>query len=440
MKKSAIVVIENDRPFFRGNLPDARHEYVLISSARKRAQGYSDVVHVASAPRQELSCQLKKRLTAYDLLGVYAPFEESQLLAEIVAEALNLPTDGPGAALRLRNKFLLRSALSGRPELHVRHSMVREPQDIHRFLSEIKSKGVIKPLYGMGSLLTTVVDLGEDLTALYTQLTRDANLIRSASVIGSVFERQNPADLGFVGGEEVDPCREFLIEERLVGRELSVEAAVVGGELTILTIHDVPEKSGSCDDTIFLAPAQLSGAEATHSFRLISEALMVLGVKNRVLCIELMLTQHGPRIIEINGRPGGLATVRSVECLTGVNLHSAAAGIAAREPTALSGEGSYASAGFVVLNTHETGKLKRVHGLSEVRRLAPSVEVSIAYETGDFVPAVLRRVPYMGHVFCTGIKRSHVEQTLDEARRLIHFEFDPPVEYSSGGTAGGYSG
>jgi biotin carboxylase len=121
-----------------------------------------------------------------------------------------------------------------------------------------------------------------------------------------------------------------LVEEFLDGPEISVETAVFGpGDSRIIAVTrkrvgppPTAQEYGHCVDA---HDPLLDDPELAH---LITAAVDAVGVTCGALCIEVMLTARGPRIVEINGRIGGdLLHVLISEAL-GLNLSRIAADIA----------------------------------------------------------------------------------------------------------------
>lgn len=117
------------------------------------------------------------------------------------------------------------------------------------------------------------------------------------------------------------PDRTMLVEEYLVGEEVSVEAVS-----TARRHHIVAVTKKFIDERTFVerghvVPAPLSDAVRATVERYVTQVLDALGFHDCPSHTELMLTAAGPRIIETHNRIGGDRIMDLVQHATGVDLY-----------------------------------------------------------------------------------------------------------------------
>ncbi|WBB50441.1 ATP-grasp domain-containing protein [Verrucosispora sp. WMMA2044] len=114
---------------------------------------------------------------------------------------------------------------------------------------------------------------------------------------------------------------QVLLEEVLVGPEVSVETVTVDGATTVLGVTD---KSLAGEpwfvETGHMFPAALDAATVAAVCDMAVAALAAVGFDRGVAHTELRLTAAGPRVVEINPRPAGNQITELVRRGTGVDL------------------------------------------------------------------------------------------------------------------------
>lgn len=200
----------------------------------------------------------------------------------VLAEGLGLPFQSPAAATLLTDKLLQRQALREAGVDGVRSRGLSDPAELPAALDEIGLPAIVKPRVSEGSRNTFPV----------TDRAQGAELVA-----------------GLLGGGE----REVVVEELLVGRDcapfgdyVSVESLVADGEVTHVAVSGKLPQVPPFRETGQFWQAALPAPERRAVEDLAGAALRALGVRVGVTHTEIKLTHGGPRIIEVNGRLGGL--------------------------------------------------------------------------------------------------------------------------------------
>jgi len=239
----------------------------------------------------------------YNIISVFTLNEYRVLLGARIREALGLKFGiSYQAAYNCRNKKVTRKLLSDADISTVKYRLIRSEADIAEALKHIPLPVVVKPSNDAGSKGVCCCQTeGEVFSAVAALLDREGNLV----------------------GQKLD--EEILIEEFLEGPEFSVETYTFGGDTKIIAITAKKVLSPFCPTEIgHTVPASVDGETALEIQQLVKNVVALLGVDYSVTHIEVKLTPAGPRIIEVNARPGGDEIPALVEMTTGISLHKLA--------------------------------------------------------------------------------------------------------------------
>nr|WP_230416239.1 ATP-grasp domain-containing protein [Micromonospora tarapacensis] len=190
-----------------------------------------------------------------------------------------------------------------------------------------------------------------------------------------------------------------LLEEVLVGPEVSVETVTVDGATTVLGVTD---KSLAGEpwfvETGHMFPAALDAATVTAVCDMTVAALAAVGYDRGVAHTELRLTAAGPRVVEINPRPAGNQITELVRRVTGVDLPMVFTQLALGEQPdiAVTGTG-VRSAAISFLLPPRAGTVAGIEGTATLAVADDVVDWAVkpaGHRTGDAVS----NNTYLGHV------------------------------------------
>jgi biotin carboxylase len=246
-----------------------------------------------------------------EVSGVISWDELLVLNAARLAERLGLPGPGAVAVAACRNKATTRQSLA-------RHGVPQPASLVAGSADEARESArrlgfpvVVKPLSLGASIGVTRVDTPEALEEAY----------RHAS---AAFEDDNP------------PRATVLVEECVVGEEISVDSAIVGSRVTPLFVARKMVGFGSACEEVghVVQPADPLLSDSAF-LRFLQDVHTALGFDTGITHTEVMLTAAGPRLIEVNARLGGDLIPYVAGYATGVDAGSLAVEVAlGREPAA----------------------------------------------------------------------------------------------------------
>ncbi|MEW2493782.1 ATP-grasp domain-containing protein [Streptomyces nodosus] len=267
----------------------------------------ADHIAVDLADTEATAAAVKTYAADHDLSGVMTYMEHHVVTTALLAQQLGLPGASPESMEACRDKAATRRLLDVHGVPSARSVLAADADTAVTWAEEQGFPVMIKPRAQAGSAGVMRADTPSEVRAAFDRASRE-------TVLG----------LDAYGPQGV------LVEEFLDGPEISVETAVFGpGDSRIIAVTrkrvgppPTAQEYGHCVDA---HDPLLSDPELA---RLITAAVDAVGVTCGALCIEVMLTARGPRIVEINGRIGGdLLHVLISEAL-GLDLARIAADIA----------------------------------------------------------------------------------------------------------------
>lgn len=296
--------------------------------------------------------------------GVVTFWDHGVLPAARVAAALRLPGDA-AAAGRTRNKAAMREALAGNGVPGPAYAKVSDWPQLLAASARIGFPAIYKPTGGAGSAGVVRIDSAAQLRPAFD----------SARA-----HMQPDRDPFFAYYPD-----EFLLEEFLEGTEVSVEGIVAGG---VVHIVGVTEKT-VCPETFVeirhAHPARIDPKAREEVVEIATAAVRALGLAECGFHAEIIRTESGGRVVEVNGRLGGdFIASHLVPMATGVDLTRAAIDAAMGRPIGLRPDRT-GGACIRFLVADRPGTVRSWTGLEAAARAPGVVEIGVNKQVGDAV-------------------------------------------------------
>jgi biotin carboxylase len=313
-----------------------------------------------------------------------------------VAERLGLPGPSPAAMHTASRKHLVRHALAGAGVPNPAYAVVAGWDEAQAAAAGLGYPLVAKP-----------VDLNSGTSV---RLVHDEAGLKDA-VLDIRAIRTNTR------GQPLH--RLVLLEQAMVGTEVSVEAVTHEGRTTVLGITDKTVTGPPAFvEVVHMVPAALPPGDEVAVESLVVDTLAAVGFTHGVSHTEVMLTADGPRVVELNPRQGGGYIFDLVELVTGTHpldvvvdlalgLSPDVGTVAAPRPGAVPTVPS-AAVGFVI--SPEPGTVARVDGVGRLDG-DPGI-VRWELPTPAVAPRPVDNEAYLGHVLA-------VDPHARGARRLV---------------------
>lgn len=300
---------------------------------------------------------------------VYSPTELGLIPAAKLNELLGISATSLITATRLRDKSMMRARLQQNNLSIVRHAVGACKQDLADFSASVAAPIIVKPIDSSGSF--------------------------------GVYKLNYPRPDGAVEKlwDELQACglKEFLMEEFLLGKEISVESFSFNGRHIILAFTE----KFIADNFVeigHVVPAAVDSQTCRAVSILISRFLDVMEVKDGPCHTEVMLTPCGAYIIESHNRTGGDNIPQLVEMAVGVQLFELAFGWPLGRVAALETAPEIRAAGAVRFFWPAPGRVLSIRGIEEAKNMPGIEELYLRVGVGDEVPVVRRSADRVGFI------------------------------------------
>ncbi|MEU6341683.1 ATP-grasp domain-containing protein [Streptomyces sp. NPDC046977] len=318
-----------------------------------------------------------------------------------VAESLGLPSQGLEAVRAANHKHLLREALGDDPA-NVRWRLVTRREELEAAVGHVGLPLIAKPpseaiSFGVRKCLTwdQVLDAWRELSAVRASL------------------RGQPRP-GHV-----------LLEEYVRGTEVSVESMTAGGVTHFFGATSKELHKDTLLEEAHSFPVALDAGVWEEVRACVDRALRAVSYRQGPAHTEVMITEDGPRIVEVNPRLPAhmISTMVTDVCGTDPHLDAKLLAVGAEHvPHRGPGDGAVGGAAVVVLFPDEPGEFTGIDGTGDTAGTdstggegpSPGVSVHLHHEPGDPVATRLDNSASVGFVYA----RAHsAKEALDEARR-----------------------
>lgn len=211
-----------------------------------------------------------------------------------------------------------------------------------------------------------------------------------------------------------------MVEQRVTGREVSVEGMTVDGKTTILTITD----KLTTEPPFFVElghsePSRLPIVAQETICEVAKRTIEAIGIVTGPSHTEIMLTDEGPKVIEMAARLGGdFITSRLVPLSTGVDFVEGTVASALGMPYDFTPRGLGGSAIRFITADH-AGTITSIDVPDEVRGAEGVEEVELYLGPGDSVETPHSSNDRIGHVICSGMDADQAAERAKWALRKI---------------------
>jgi argininosuccinate lyase len=322
--------------------------------------------------------------------------------AAAVARRLGLPGEDPAVLRAATRKDRVRAALAAGGVPDVAHGVAGTWDDARKLASDLGYPLVAKPVdLNAGTGVRRVAD-EEELAAAFAAATGGSRNSRGQRRAGVL-----------------------LLEQVLVGQEVSVETVTWEGETTVLAVTDKSLTAAPAFvESGHMVPARLDDRTTVATEDLVRDALRALGVRHGLAHTEVMLTAEGPRIVEVNPRQGGNSIFELVRRVTDTHPLEVLVDLALGRRPELGtvraprpGVATAGSAAVVFVMSPETARIVAVEGAEALGSDPAVVDWRVTVPASASRP--VDNSAYLGHVMAVdpgGDARAHAESLVASLR------------------------
>ena len=231
-------------------------------------------------------------------------------------------------------------------------------------------------------------------------------------------------DNAYAYSKEHSRCGSVIIEEYLTGQEVSVEVMAVQGEIHILAVTDKLTtgepyfvEMGHCQ------PSQLPENYLKKIKDLAKRAVQAIGITNGPAHVEIMLTDDGPKMIELGARMGGdCITSHLVPLSTGIDMVKATIDIAIGQTPDLKPR-MFRGSAIRYFDSPE-GTIADISGVDDARKIAGVKEIVFSKNVGDRICGIKSSTDRIGYVIAQAQSAIDAVSVCNTAVRIIRIKGD----------------
>jgi biotin carboxylase len=327
--------------------------------------------------------------------GVFClPVEVAVRTVAAVAQRLGLPALSPQAAENATDKYLMRKlwALNDIPSPEFR--LCGSLDEAEEAVREIGLPVVIKPTDNAGSRGVSKIDRFDDVPVAYDKA------------------------FGCAARGRV------LVEEYMAGVEMSVEAFVYDGKTHIIAMSDkVRTEPPYLLDTTVIFPSEQPVTIQKQAKDIVTNAINALNIDMTPVHAELMVTPEGPKMVELAARgPGFKVFTDMIPWVSGVDVVKELIKLSIGEKPDLNVSCSRGS----VLRFPEVppGKVKKVEGVDEARKIKGISDIDIYVKPGDIVLPLTSGADRAGHIISMAETRKEAMEIIARVESVLRIEID----------------
>lgn len=215
-----------------------------------------------------------------------------------------------------------------------------------------------------------------------------------------------------------------IIEEYLKGPEVSVEIITLNGEPNVLQITDkLTTGAPHFVEMGHSQPSRLPVADKEKIADLACRAVKAVGIENGPAHVEIILTENGPKMVELGARMGGdCITTHLVPLSTGIDMIKATIDIACGNIPDISPKFDKASA--IRYFDLPSGTITDISGVEKAREISGVVEITFVKQIGDVVGEIGSSTDRAGFVIAQAETPDGAIEICEEAIKLIEVAVD----------------
>lgn len=343
-------------------------------------------------------------------------------LTALLAKQYGCIGNDPLVAFNCRSKYHMRQALAKDNIPIPKFALCKNYQELLAGIKKIGIPCVAKPVGGNASYGTFLIQNEKDLETLEEKYQKSINYLKVKALKDDVFAFSEE-EMDLIGVQEkVDMVNDYLVEEFMEGPEISVDALVQNGEVSILGIADQVRMS----PPYFIQleeymPYICSPQQNNEIETLIKKTITAMGIKNSATHTEIIISKDGLKIVEIACRMGGDNIHDSVYQTTGYNLMFENIMIALGEKRTHQNINKGHSA-MKYLLPEKAGKIVKIEIPKDLYDKFEITEVEISANEGDSVAPPPHSFDFLGYISTKGATPEEAKDNLKKAVESIKIE------------------
>ena len=213
-----------------------------------------------------------------------------------------------------------------------------------------------------------------------------------------------------------------VVEECMMGPEVSVETLAIDGEVHVIQITD--KITTGAPHFVEMGHTQPTRLDCVNEIKKVAIAAnKAIGIDNGPSHTEIIVTEEGPKVVELGARLGGdCITTHLVPLSSGVNMVEACIKIALGEKPDITKK---VNCGSAIRYFHQhAGVLKSIEGIDDAKKMPGVKQVSIVHGIGEKITEITDSGSRMGFVIAQGKDADDAAKNSDKALQLIRVQYE----------------
>ena len=212
---------------------------------------------------------------------------------------------------------------------------------------------------------------------------------------------------------------DVVVEEYMNGPEVSVETLTTDGECHVIQITDkMTTGSPHFVETGHSQPTRLPCETVEKIKKITKDANKAVGITNGPSHTEIIVTEDGPKIVELGARLGGdCITTHLVPLSTGIDMVECCIKIALGEKPDIGKKFEKGSA--IRYFSQKAGIVKSIDGVENAENSKGVKQVSIVHKAGEKVTDIVDSASRMGFVISQDISAEEAKKDCENALKKI---------------------
>ncbi len=213
-----------------------------------------------------------------------------------------------------------------------------------------------------------------------------------------------------------------VVEECMIGPEVSVETLAYDGEVHVIQITDkITTGAPHFVEMGHTQPTRLDCAEEIKKVAI--AANKAIGIEDGPSHTEIIVTKEGPKIVELGARLGGdCITTHLVPLSTGVNMVEACIKIALGEDPDI--HYTLDSGSAIRYFKQQAGVIRSILGIDQAQQIDGVKQISIVHGIGEKISEITDSGSRMGFVIAQGKDADDASRICEKALSIITIEED----------------
>lgn len=368
--------------------------YTIVVDMNPDAIGreYADEFHIISTIDTERIVALAQKLKPHGVMTLATDMPMRSVAA--VSSALGLPGITLDTAIKSTDKGEMIKAFESAAVEHPWYHIISNIGDLHKVLPLIMYPCVMKPTDNAGNRGVCYVESEQELLRQYDYSCKNS---RSGTVI---------------------------IEEYMHGQEVSVEIIVQDNLVHILSVTDkLTQGKPYFVEVGHSEPSMLHESIIERIKDVATRAVQAVGINNSPAHVEIMLTEDGPKMVELGARMGGgCITTHLVPLSTGIDMLQCVIDLSMGKKVDLTPVFQKGSAIRHIEGIK--GRIISIDGIEDAMKMYGVKEITLLKNIGDNVDYFKNGSDRIGYVIAQSNTAEEAIQICNKALELIKIKVE----------------